>query len=157
MVEVVGRALGDGLLRPGAGKGGALHDQDVDLIAFPGEGTAVVRARGEQAIDVAPVMITDSATEQAPLMDTQGLNPERHLAERGPEVEGNHQAAVFRGCTRDRYCSGGDGLERLGLVKDAPLAGASIADGHLDGFGDRGNGSLVSVNERLGIALVFTG
>jgi len=38
VVEVVGRALGDGLLRPGAGKGSVLHDQDVDLIAFPGEG-----------------------------------------------------------------------------------------------------------------------
>lgn len=58
VVEVIGGALDDGLLSPGAGKGGALHDQDVDLVALPGQRAAVVGARGQQAVDVASALIT---------------------------------------------------------------------------------------------------
>jgi len=90
MVEVVGGALGDALLSPGAGKLSTLHDQDIDLVALPGQRAAVVGPRGEQTIDVAPVLVAHSATEQTPLMDTKSLDPERHLPECGPQVEGNH-------------------------------------------------------------------
>jgi hypothetical protein len=90
VVEVVGDALGNGLLSPEAGKGGALHDQDIDLVALPGQRATVIRAGSEQAVDVAPVVFAHSATEQTPLMDTKRFNPERHLAECGPRVKGNY-------------------------------------------------------------------
>lgn len=45
----------------------------------------------------------------------------------------------------------------MGFLKDAPLTGASIANRHLNGFGGDGDRTLVNINERLRVALLFAG
>jgi len=54
-------------------------------------------------------------------------------------------------------CPAGHLVVGLGFFKDAPLAGASIANRHLDGFGGGCDRTLVGINERLRVALLFAG
>lgn len=91
VVQVVMAMETDGPLGPGTYELFAFHEQEVDVVAFPREGAAVVRAGAEKgvdltAVDAAATALVDMLGEQAPLVDAQGFYPDGHFSESAPEV-----------------------------------------------------------------------
>ena len=159
MIEIIGAVLGEGFLRPWAGEGHALQQQQIDLVALPGQRSAIVGAGGQQAIDCSTVIAVDGLhglAQQTPLMQTERLNPERHLTEALPERGVNAHADI--GClgARNQRCV----LRHCGkwawFGEDAPLltGGTGVTNRHgqrfvgiSGGFRDKRTPALKSIND----------
>lgn len=90
MVEVVVLGLGEGLLGPGADEADVFVKQNVDLVALPREGAAVIGAGGEQGVDLAAGdevagVLGNCFGEEAPLVEAEGFDVEREAVEGLPQ------------------------------------------------------------------------
>ena len=76
----------EGLTGPGTHERLSFQHKELYLVAFAGERSAVIRTARQQVVGSAPVCTGagEAFGEEAPLVNAQGLYPQRELAERRP-------------------------------------------------------------------------